>query len=279
MLRNLFCILVAGVWTVIGFVLTLVAMLFTLNRSASMLVVQRFWSPVLLWAGGAKLEVLGLEHLDRKQPYVFVSNHQSTIDIPTLFLALPWNTRFVAKKALMYVPALGWYMWLAKFIFVDRGNRKTAIASLDKAAQQIRDGISIIVFAEGTRSPDRTVKPFKKGPFALAMKAGVPLVPVAIEGSGALMPKNSWIITPGPIKVLVGKPIDPKPFGEDRDALINAVRSAVIDQCVALGGLGGDKKDGVAAQGLEGIGRAANDAAVAASEAAKASASGASPRP
>lgn len=261
MLRNFFCIFVAGFWTIVGFTGTLIAMLVTLNRSASMWVVQRFWSPVLLWAGGAKLEVQGLEGLDRKQPYVFVSNHQSTIDIPTLFMALPWNTRFVAKKALMYVPFLGWYMWLARFIFVDRGNRKTAIASLDKAAQQIRDGISIIVFAEGTRSPDQTVKPFKKGPFALAMKAGVPLVPVAIEGSGQLMPKNRWVITPGPIKVLVGKPIDPKPFGEDREGLIAAVRSAIIDQSVALGGKGGDKKDAVAAQGLEGIGKAASEAA------------------
>lgn len=260
MLRNLFCIFVAGFWTIIGFTGTIIAMIVTLNRSASMWVVQRFWSPVLLWAGGAKLEVQGLEGLDRKQPYVFVSNHQSTIDIPTLFMALPWNTRFVSKKALMYVPFLGWYMWLAKFVFVDRGNRKTAIASLDKAGQQIRDGISIIVFAEGTRSPDLTVKPFKKGPFALAMKAGVPIVPVAIEGSGVLMPKNRWVITPGPIKVLVGKPIDPKPFGEDRDALIAAVRSAVIDQNVALGGKGGDKKDAVAAQGLEGIGRAVSEA-------------------
>ena len=261
MLRNLFCIFVAGFWTIIGFTGTIVAMIVTLNRSASMWVVQRFWSPVLLWAGGAKLEVQGLEGLDRKQSYVFVSNHQSTIDIPTLFMALPWNTRFVSKKALMYVPFLGWYMWLAKFIFVDRGNRKTAIASLDKAAQQIRDGISIIVFAEGTRSPDLTVKPFKKGPFALAMKAGVPLVPVAIEGSGVLMPKNRWVITPGPIKVLVGKPIDPKPFGEDREGLIAAVRSAIIDQNLALGGKGGDKKDAVAAQGLEGIGKAASEAA------------------
>lgn len=255
MLRNLFCIFVAGVWTVIGFTGSVLAMLFSLNRSASMRVVQRFWSPVLLWAGGAKLEVQGLEGLERRQSYIFVSNHQSTIDIPTLFMALPWDVRFVAKKALMFVPFLGWYMWLAKFVFVDRGNRKTAIASLDRAAQQIRDGISIIVFAEGTRSPDRTVKSFKKGPFALAMKAGVPLVPVAIEGSGILMPKNRWVITPGPIKVLVGKPIDPKPFGDDREALIARVRSAIIDQNVALGGLGGDKKDAVAALGLEGVGK------------------------
>lgn len=253
MLRNVFCVLVAIVWTIVGFTGTILAMLATLNRSASMLVVQRFWSPVLLWAGGAKLEVSGLEQLDRAKPYIFISNHQSTIDIPALFRALPWDTRFVAKKQLKYVPFLGWYMWLAKFIFVDRGNHREAVRSLDDAGAQIRAGTSLIVFPEGTRSDDCTVRPFKKGPFALAMKAGVPLVPVAIEGSGKLMPKNSWNITPGPIRVRVGAPIDPAQFAGDRVALITAVRAAIIDLNVALGGKGGDKGDAIAARGLEGI--------------------------
>jgi 1-acyl-sn-glycerol-3-phosphate acyltransferase len=93
--------------------------------------------------------------------------------------------------------------------------------------------------------------PFKKGPFALAMKAGVPLVPVAIEGSGKLMPKNSWNITPGPIRVSIGKPIDPKQFGDDRDALIRAVRDEVVKQNLALGGLGGDAHVAAAVHGKE----------------------------
>jgi 1-acyl-sn-glycerol-3-phosphate acyltransferase len=252
MLRNLFCIVVAVVWTALMFVGTLIAMAVTLNRSASMWVVQRLWSPVLLWAGGAKLEVSGLEQLDRNTPYVFVSNHQSTIDIPTLFIALPWDTRFAAKKALKYVPMLGWYMWLAKFPFIDRGNRREAVRSLDEAAVQVRGGISLIMFPEGTRSDDCRVLPFKKGPFALAMKAKVAVVPVAIEGSGALMPKNSWNIKPGPIKVRVGAPIPAERFGDDRVGLIQAVRNAIIDQCVELGGKGGDKTDAVAAAGREG---------------------------
>lgn len=259
MLRNLFCIFVAIFWTAICFVGTLVAMLVTLNRSASMYVVQRLWSPVLIWAGGGRLEVSGLEQLDRSKPYMFISNHQSTIDIPVLFQALPWDTRFVAKKQLKYVPALGWYMWLAKFVFVDRSNHHQAVRSLEEAGRQIRAGISIIVFPEGTRSDDCTVRPFKKGPFALAMKAGVPLVPVAIEGSGALMPKNSWNITPGPIRVRVGAPIDPAAFGSDRAGLIQAVRAAIIDLNVQLGGKGGDKGDAIAARGLEGISNRGRD--------------------
>ncbi len=257
MLRNLFCVLVAGLWTAILFPFTVLATVLTLTSSSTMWIVQKIWSPVLLWAGGAKLEVQGLEHVDPRRPTIYVSNHQSTIDIPTLFIALPVDFRFVAKKALKYVPFLGWYMSLARFVFVDRGNSREAIASLDAAARRIRGGVSIVAFPEGTRSEDCRVKPFKKGPFALAVKAGVPVVPVTIEGSGRLMPKNSWNITPGPIVVRIGKPIDPKPFGERREALMRAVRNAIIDQSLALGGLGGDKGDTVAARGLEGIGRSA----------------------
>lgn len=239
MVRNLFCILVAVVWTSLMFPLTIIAMVLTLNRGSSMWVVQRWWSPVLLWAGGAKLEVSGQENLIKGQPYVFVSNHQSTIDIPTLFIALPGDCRFVAKKALQYVPFLGWYMWAAKFVFVDRENHRKAVRSLESAGEQIRAGASIIVFPEGTRSEDRKVQPFKRGPFALAMKARVPVVPVTIEGSGALMPKNSWKITPGPIKVRIGIPIPPEHFAHNRELLIREVREQIIEQNVAMGGLGG----------------------------------------
>jgi 1-acyl-sn-glycerol-3-phosphate acyltransferase len=242
MLRNLFCIVFAVVWTSIYFPVVCIAMLVTLDRSASMRFVKGPWARGLLWAGGARLEVIGAENVISDRPHIFVSNHQSTIDIPTLFAAIPSDFRFVAKKALMYVPFIGWYMWLARFVFVDRARHTEAVASMDKAASQIRGGISIAVFPEGTRSETRHVMPFKKGSFALAMKAGVPLVPVAIEGSGLLMPKNSWNITPGPIRVLIGKPIDPAQFGDDRDALLKAVRDAVVEQNLALGGLGASVK-------------------------------------
>lgn len=252
MLRNLFCMFTAAVWTAILFPVTVVAMVATLNPSASMYVVQKWWSPVLLWAGGARLEVLGRERLTAGQPYVFVSNHQSTIDIPALFVALPVDFRFVAKKVLQYVPFLGWYMTLARFVFIDRKNHRAALRSLEIAGQRIRGGISIVMFPEGTRSDDQRVLPFKKGPFALAMKAAVPIVPVAVEGSGVLMPKNSWNITPGPIRVAIGAPIDPVPFGDDREALIREVRTRVIELNEQLGGKGGDRGAAIATRGQEG---------------------------
>lgn len=257
MIRNLWCIFIAGAWTSLMFPFAVLSMLVKWNASASMYVVQRLWSPVLLWAGGAKLEVSGLENIDASKPAIYVSNHQSTIDIPALFMALPVDLRFVAKKSLQYVPLMGWYMSLANFVFVDRGNRREAIASLDAAGKRIRGGVSIISFAEGTRSDNNEVLPFKKGPFSLALKAGVPIVPVSIEGSGKLMPKNSWRITPGPIRVKVGAPIDVAKYGENREALIKDVRAAVIALNLELGGKGGNIADAIAAPGKEGIGRSA----------------------
>lgn len=252
MLRNLFCVFVAVVWTACMFTMCLLAMLVTFRASASIWVVQKWWSPVLLWAGGATLEVSGAENIKKDQPYIFVSNHQSTIDIPTLFMGLPIDFRFVAKKQLQYVPLIGWYMTLARFVFIDRKNHREAIRSLQLAGERIRGGVSIVMFPEGTRSEDCLVLPFKKGPFALAMNAKVPVVPVSIEGSGVLMPKNSWNITPGPIRVRIGTPIDPAKFGDDREGLIREVRNTIIDQLVEMGGLGGDKTKAVAARGQEG---------------------------
>ncbi|MGV3623074.1 MAG: lysophospholipid acyltransferase family protein [Archangium sp.] len=255
MLRSLFCVFVAVVYTTILFPICIVAMIVTLNPSASLVIVQRWWSPVLLWAGGAKLVVTGSENLVPGQPYIFASNHQSTLDIPALFVALPDNFRFVAKKVLQYVPITGWYMTMAKFVFIDRSNHRKALKSLEEAGERIRGGISIVMFAEGTRSEDRRILPFKKGPFALALHAKVPVVPVAIEGSALVMPKNSWNIKPGVVKVSIGKPIDVNQFGEDRMALIRTVRDAVITQHLEIGGLGGDRDDAVAARGVEGSSR------------------------
>lgn len=255
MLRNLFCVFIAVTWTTVLFPVTVIVSILTLDVSTSLFVVQRIWSPVLLWAGGAQFKVLGREKADFTKPAIYVANHQSTLDIPALFVALPVAFRFVAKQQLKYVPFMGWYMSMAKFVFIDRRNHKRAVKSLELAANRIRSGISIAMFAEGTRSDDLSIMPFKKGPFALAMKAGVPVVPVAIEGSGKLMPKNSWNITPGPVTVTVGDPIDPAQFGDDREALMKAVRDRIIDLSLQMGGKGGDKSTVVAQKGAEGVAR------------------------
>ena len=253
-LHTVYCIFITGFATVTLFPLALLMMLVNWSRDGEMWLVSKVWSQILIKSGGATLEVFGRENIDPLRPTIYVSNHQSTLDAPVLFNGLwPVRFRFVSKHTLKYVPVMGWYMWVAKFVFVDRTNHQDAVRSLDAAGAQIRGGISIIVFPEGTRSDDCRVHPFKKGPFALAMKARVPVVPVAIEGSGLLMPKNSWQITPGPITVSIGQPIAPEHFENDRELLIREVRDRIIDQSFAMGGLGGDKTDPIAARGLEGI--------------------------
>ncbi len=254
-MRKLFCIFVAAVWTLVCFPLAILAMVLTLNPANSVWVARELWSPVLLWAGGAKLEVLGKENVDPKRPTIYVANHQSTIDIPAHFLAVPVPFRYVAKSQLKWVPLIGWYLALAGHVFINRSNRSKAIASLDAAAAKIRGGVSIFLYPEGTRSTDGRTLHYKKGPLGLALKARVPVCPVTIEGSGALMPKSTWNITPGPIRVKIGKPIDTTRFAEDdREGLARAVREVVIADSLSLGGKGGDVDDAVAAPGFEGIG-------------------------
>jgi len=256
MLRNLLCIFVAVSSLLVLFPLACVAMLVRLDPAVSLWIARTWWAPLLLWAGGARLVVEGEENVDPRRPTIYASNHQSTIDIPVLFKALPINLRFIAKSQLRWVPIVGWYLWLAGHIFVDRANTRRAITSLERAARRVQSGISIIVFPEGTRSPDRRVRPFKKGPFALALKAGAPVCPITIEGSGKLMPKNSWNISPGTIRVKIGRPIASTAFHpEDREGLARAVRNVIITQSLEMGGLGGNREEAVAPRGLEGVAR------------------------
>jgi 1-acyl-sn-glycerol-3-phosphate acyltransferase len=256
MLHNLFCMVVTAVFSVLLFPVAVLSMLVTLDPGKSVWVARRLWSPLLIRAGGARLVVMGQENVDPNRPTVYVSNHQSTLDIPIGFVAVPVNFRYIAKHQLKYVPIIGWYLWLAGHIFINRSNRGKAITSLDEAARKVRNGKSVFVYVEGTRSDDGRILPFKKGAFALAHKAGVPIVPVTIEGTGKVMPKNSWNITPGPVYVKIGKPIDTTAFSEDnRDELIKAVRDVIIAQSLELGGKGGDRNDAVAAPGVEGVGR------------------------
>jgi 1-acyl-sn-glycerol-3-phosphate acyltransferase len=256
MVRNLFSIAVIVVWLVLTFIVACFTMLLTLDPDKSMWVARRLFAPVALWAGGARVLVEGQENANPARPTIYVSNHQSTADIPALLVALPVNVRFVAKKQLRWVPIIGWYLWLAGHIFVDRSNTRSAIASLDAAGKKIHAGTSILMFPEGTRSLNRRILPFKKGPFALALKARVAICPVTVEGSGKLMPKKSWRIAPGEIRVKIGAPIDTSQYSEeDRERLICTVRDAVIRQSLELGGDGGDPEDAIAPRGLEGVGR------------------------
>lgn len=142
-----------------------------------------------------------------RQPVIFIANHASHFDPPLLISTLPSHPVFIAKRELARVPFLGWVIWLAGFIFIDRGHRGQARASLEAAARRIHDGQSVVVFPEGTRSRDGRLQPFKPGSFRLAADAGVPLLPLAIHGGNAILPKGDWRVRGGPYRMVVGAPI------------------------------------------------------------------------
>ncbi len=170
--------------------------------------ISRLWSWTILKVCGISLRVSGLDGIDSKQRYVFIANHQSNIDIPILIQALGgFQLRWLAKKELLWVPIFGWAMWAAKHVTVNRSIRADAVKSLKKATERMTNGVSLVFFPEGTRSPDGRLLPFKRGGFWLAVKTRTPLVPITIAGSGALLPKGDWRIRGGEIEVTVGQPL------------------------------------------------------------------------
>jgi 1-acyl-sn-glycerol-3-phosphate acyltransferase len=190
----------------------------------------RIWSGWILKSLGIPLAVVGAERLEAGRTYVFMSNHQSVFDIFALFRGVDHPLRMVAKRILFWIPILGWSMWMCGFIPIDRSNRDSAIRSLDRAARKIRSGISVLVFPEGTRSLDGTLHPFKKGGFMLALKAGVPVVPVVVMGTDRIMEKGSLRVGRAAVEVRIGPPIETRGRGATaRDRLMADVRRAMID--------------------------------------------------
>jgi 1-acyl-sn-glycerol-3-phosphate acyltransferase len=202
---------------------------------------RRAWSVLGLWLAGARVEVVQMPALP-PGPVIFASNHESALDIWVLFKTLPRGFRFIAKQELFRLPVFGWYLALGGHIPVDRTNRARAVTSLRRAGQAVRAGTSLVVFPEGTRSRDGRVQPFKKGPFVVAKEAGVPVIPVAISGSGAITPSKVVAVHPGTIRIAAGEPVDPARF-PDKEALLAEVRGRIIALHRAMGGLGGDPGD------------------------------------
>lgn len=182
---------------------------------------------MLAW-NGLKVETRGKEHIPAG-PCVFVANHVSFVDILVLMAELPGTVRFLAKRELLRVPLFGWAMKAAGHIPIHRQSRTAAFTAYDEAARMIRGGTSAIVFGEGTRSPDGQLKPLKKGPFVLAISAGVPVVPVYLSGTFEVLPKGSISPRPHPIVMSVAPPIPTAGLDyEARDRLAVECHAALV---------------------------------------------------
>ena len=215
-------------WTVFWISASLVVALVTFNRRMPLKMGRRIWAPGVLALAGMKLKVGLLPAVDWARPHIFAMNHQSMLDIPVAFAVLPVDLRFIAKHSLARVPFLGWYMTLTGMVFVNRSRPTIAYESLARAARRIRDGVNILVYPEGTRPTDGRLLPFKRGAFGLAIDAGVPVVPVAVNPSWRCLPSGHFVVSPGEVQVRVGEPIstsDRTPA--DRDTLTAEVHDAV----------------------------------------------------
>jgi len=190
----------------------------------------RLWSWLILATTGVEVEVRGLERLERGKTYVFVSNHQSIYDIPVLFWWLPFQLRIIAKESLGRFPMLGPHLKRTGHMLVDR-SRPDRRGVFGWASALTSRGLSLIVFPEGTRSPDGRVGIFKGGSFYLAMQAGLPIVPLSVVGSRHVMRKGQLTTRPGRVVLTVHEPIatvaDPDPPTREVRALANQVRAIV----------------------------------------------------
>lgn len=186
------------------------------------------WARILLWMSSVKTEVVGSENILRGRSQIFMANHQSGFDILIVQAHLDTYFAWIAKKELFSIPVFGHAMKRSGYIPIDRKNFVRAMRSISDAARIIREGKSVMTFPEGTRSMDGQIHPFKKGVFHLALKAGVPIVPVTIIGSGEIMPKKSLRVHPGKVVLVIDRPIDVTGYTEETlDELLNRVYDVV----------------------------------------------------
>jgi 1-acyl-sn-glycerol-3-phosphate acyltransferase len=190
----------------------------------------RAWSWLILKTTGVRVAVEGLEKLTPATTYIFVSNHQSIYDTPVVFDSLPYQLRIIAKESLAKFPVLGWHLKRGGHLFVDRRDPdRTGILKRWRAL--VSEGLSLIIYAEGTRSRDGHVGRFKAGSFLLAIQAGLPIVPLAVVGTRAVMPKGRLRTEPADVTLIIHTPIQPPaldhPTVHDAKMLADAVHAVV----------------------------------------------------
>jgi 1-acyl-sn-glycerol-3-phosphate acyltransferase len=183
------------------------------------------------------VRVLGAEHLREGESYVFLSTHQSWMDVPVMLGYLPRQLRIAAKSQVFQIPFLGWHMSRSGQIPIYRGSTAESIESLERAAGLLGGGVSAFLFPEGTRTRDGGLQPLKKGGFRLALKSRLPVVPVTIRGTRAAMPRGSMVLRAGPVEMHLDPPIPTAQLTDaDIPALVQRVSEAMASHFVAVDG-------------------------------------------
>jgi len=168
---------------------------------------SRVWSRVVLFLAGIRVHIQGLERVPLTRNYIYVANHASLFDIPAIVAGIPDEICIVYKKELEWLPLFGWGLKWGRYIGIDRRGGTKALNSLDEAAARMRDGASVLLYAEGTRTRDGRLQPFKRGAFHLAVRSGVPVVPLTVNGTFPILKKHSMVVRPGPVELVLDHPI------------------------------------------------------------------------
>ncbi|HOJ28861.1 MAG TPA: lysophospholipid acyltransferase family protein [Spirochaetota bacterium] len=217
----------ASFMSVVLFIPMTVAAIFSVTGNLAFNI-SKLWAWTMLIVTGVRVHIKGRETIKEGMQYVIISNHQSQYDILALVTSLNIQFRWVIKKELLYVPLFGWALYAAKNVFIDRSNREKAIASINKAVNRLPQGVSLLVFAEGTRSKDGTLQKFKKGGFTIAIERKMPILPVVVKGSRAILPKGSLIFHSGNIEVVVCDPIPADQYTHETiEDLINKTHNVI----------------------------------------------------
>jgi 1-acyl-sn-glycerol-3-phosphate acyltransferase len=228
----LFTNLLIYFYTVVCGTLSLFSSLFD-SRGRWQHAFARLWSRLILATSGIQTRVEGIENVTPQATAIYCVNHQSAMDIPILFVSLPVQIRFVAKQSLFRIPFMGWHLTRSGHIPVERGRPKQARKSMDLAAERIRTGSSVVLFPEGHRSRDGRIGPFKSGSFYLAIQAGVPVVPVTLNGTRGVLKPDTYHVRAGQTEIIIHPPIPTAGLTpQDIDALAGKVRAQIVSRFV-----------------------------------------------
>ena len=210
MLKTIFVWTLAGIVTTVLAICALLTVPFDRRGRVVHLLYARSWGWLILKIAGVKTQVAGLEHVDPRKTCIYMCNHLGSFDIFALLAYLPVQFRWLAKVELFKIPMLGWGMRAAGYISLDRSRRRSTYESMEIAARKIREETSVVIFPEGSRSFDGAMQPFMNGGFTLAIRAGVPIVPISIHGTWEIMPRTTKRVKKGTIRIVIDRPIETK---------------------------------------------------------------------
>ena len=212
---NLIQLAVIVLWTTFWILVAIVLLLATRRGDLPLHMARTIWAPAILRMLFVRLERSAEEPIDFSERHFFIANHQAALDIPVLFCSLKTPLRFVAKAELFRIPVLGWYMRATGMVPVDRARRERSVRDLARNQRLPQTG-SLLAFPEGTRSHGGPMRRFQRGPIAIALQLGVPIVPVAIEGTGRCLHRSGVSCLPGRIEVRSGRPIPTGGWTQER---------------------------------------------------------------